>query len=116
EPIEGDKNLNSPPVILKDTVSDLLSCLDPHKSMGPDGIHPRVMRELAEELAKPLSIIYQESWLTGELPTDDPILKKVSKENPGNYRLVCLTSVPGKIMGQVLLASVLRYMKYNEVI
>jgi len=38
--------------------------------MGPDGIHPRVLRELEEELAKPLSIIYQQSWLTGEVPDD----------------------------------------------
>jgi len=38
--------------------------------MGPDGIHPRVLRELAEQLAKPLSIFYQQSWLTGEAPYD----------------------------------------------
>jgi len=50
--------------------------------MGPDGIHPRVLRELAEELAKPLSIIYQQSWLRGEVPDDwritsvTPIYKK----------------------------------------
>ena len=36
--------------------------------MELDGIHPRVLRKLAEELAKPLSIIYQQSWLTGEIP------------------------------------------------
>ncbi|KAK4812353.1 hypothetical protein QYF61_017130 [Mycteria americana] len=47
-------------------VSDLLHHLDTHKSMGPDEIHPRVLKELAEELTKPLSIIYQQSWLTGE--------------------------------------------------
>ncbi|RMB99812.1 hypothetical protein DUI87_23589 [Hirundo rustica rustica] len=35
-----------------------------------DGIHPRVMRELADELAKLLSIIYHQSWLTGEVPDD----------------------------------------------
>jgi len=29
-----------------------------------------VLRELAEELAKPLSITYQQSWLTGEVPDD----------------------------------------------
>ena len=38
--------------------------------MGPDGIHPRVLKEMAGVLAKPLSIIYQQSWLSGEVPTD----------------------------------------------
>ncbi|KAJ7428894.1 RNA-directed DNA polymerase from mobile element jockey-like protein [Willisornis vidua] len=72
--------------------------------MGPDGIHPRVMKKLAEELAKPLSIIYQQSWLSGEVPDDwklanvMPIHKKGCKEDPGNYRTVSLTSVPGKVI------------------
>jgi len=62
--------------------------------MGPDGIHPRVLRELAEELAKPLPIIYQQSWLTGEVPDDwrttsvTPVYQKGWKEDPGNYRPV----------------------------
>jgi len=73
-------------------------------SMGLDGIHPRVPKELAEELAKPLSIIYQQSWLRGEVPHDwrtasvTPIYKEGWKEDPGNYQPVSLTSVPGKIM------------------
>jgi len=43
---------------------------------------PRVLKELAEELAKPLSIIYQQSWLTGWVLDDwriayiTPIYKK----------------------------------------
>ncbi|KAJ7424329.1 hypothetical protein BTVI_06919 [Pitangus sulphuratus] len=83
-------------------VSDLLSHLDPHKSVEPDGIHPKVMRLLVEELANPLSIIYQQSWLTGEVPDDwklanvTQIHKKGCKEDPENYRPVSLTSVPGK--------------------
>ena len=52
------------------SVNNLLCHLDTYKSMAPDGIHPRVLRELTEELAKPLSIIYQQSWLTGEVPDD----------------------------------------------
>lgn len=35
--------------------------------MGLDGIHPRIIREVAEELSKPLSIIYHHSWLTREV-------------------------------------------------
>ncbi|KFP05358.1 hypothetical protein N300_10872, partial [Calypte anna] len=84
---------------------------------GPDGIHPRVMRELAEELAKPLSIIYQQSWLTGDIPDDwklanvTPIHKKGRKEDPGNYRPISLTSVPGRVMEQIILSAITQHLQ-----
>jgi len=99
---EGEQN--KPPIIQQEAVNDLLCHLDTHKSVGLDGIHRRVLRELAEELAKPLSIIYQQSWLTGEVPDDwritsvTSVCKKGQKEDPGSYRPVSLISVPGKIM------------------
>ena len=46
---------------------DLLQKLDDHKSMRPDGLHPRVLRELVDVVAKPHSIILQQSWLTGDV-------------------------------------------------
>ncbi|RMC21362.1 hypothetical protein DUI87_02224 [Hirundo rustica rustica] len=70
------------------------------------------MRELADELVKPLSMIYQQSCLTGEVPDNwklanvTPIHKNGRKENPGNYRPVSLTSVPGKIMEQFILNAI----------
>jgi len=56
---------NKPLIIQEEEVNNLLCHLDTYQSMGPDGIHPRVLRELAQELAKTLSIISQQSWLTG---------------------------------------------------
>lgn len=90
-------------------VSDLLHYL----SMGPDGIHPRVLRELAEELAKPFSTIYQQSWLSREVPIDwglanvMPICKKGQKEDPGNYRPVSLTLLLGKVIEQIILSAIM---------
>ncbi|TRZ10286.1 hypothetical protein HGM15179_016825 [Zosterops borbonicus] len=114
--VDDVREQNDPLVFQEEAVRELLSCLDIHKSMGPDGIHPRVMRELADELAKPLSIIYQQSWLTGEVPDDwklanvTPIHKKSGKDDPSNYRPVSLTPVPGKVMEQFILSVITQHL------
>jgi len=59
--------------------------------MGPDEVHPWVLRKLADEVAEPLSIIFEKSWQSGELLSDwkresiNSIFKKGKKEDPGNY-------------------------------
>ena len=98
-----------------ETVRDLLLHLDCHKSMGPDGIHQGMLRNLGEVTAKLLSIIYQLSWSTRELPEAwrltrmPPIYRKGHKENPGNDRLVSLTSAPGKVMEQIISREITRH-------
>ena len=89
----------------------MLSHLDTHKSMELNGIHARVLRELVEVLTEPLSIIYQQSWLTGQVPVDwrfanvTPIYRKGQKEDSGNYRPVSLTSVL-EVMEQIILSAI----------
>ncbi|KFV62834.1 hypothetical protein N307_00669, partial [Dryobates pubescens] len=103
-------------------VREELSHLDRDKSIGPDGMHPRVLRELVEVIARPFSIIFDKSWQMGEVPGDwsranvTPIFKNGKKEDPGKYRWVSLTSISGKVMKQLILDSVLRHIKEKRVI
>jgi len=110
------------PLIEKDHIRYRLSKLDTHKSMGPDRRHPRVQRELTDVIAEPLSIISERSWRTGEVPEDwrkanvIPVFKKGKKEDPGSYRPVSLTSVPARVMEQLILDVISKQLEEKKVI
>ncbi|CAM5161388.1 unnamed protein product [Natator depressus] len=110
------------PTVVKEQVKDYLEKLDVHKSMGLELMHPRVLRELPDVIAEPLAIISENLWRSGEVPDDwkkaniVTIFKKGKKENLGNYKLVILSSVPGKIIEQVLKESILKHLEERKVI
>lgn len=70
-----------------------------------------------KELSKPLSIKYQQSWFIEGVPADwklanvMPIYKKGQKDDLGNYRFVCLTSVLGKVLEEVILSTIMQHMQ-----
>jgi len=89
--------------------------------MGPDEVHPQVLRELVDEVTKPLFILFEKFWQFDEVPANwkrgniTPIFKKGKREEAGNCRPVSLTSVPGKVVGQILLETILRHMENKDV-
>jgi len=81
-----------------------------------------VLRKLAYVIAEQLSITFERSWRTGEVPEGwkeanvTPIIKKGKKENPGNYRPVSLTCILGKVMEHLILEVFSKQVEEKQVI
>ena len=60
-------------------------------------MHPRVLRELADVVTKPLSMTFGKSWrsVSGDWKKGNikPTSKKDKKDDPRNYQPIGLTSV-----------------------
>ena len=89
--------------ISENQMYEALNSLNISKSPGPDEIHPRILKELAKELSKPLTMLFNKSIKDGKIPDIwkiaevRPIYKKGSKQEAGNYRPVSLTAVVCKV-------------------
>ncbi len=107
-------------IITKEDVLKKLKHLKPNKSPGPDGHHPHVLRECADALAYPLSIILQKILDAGSLPQTwkdanvTPIFKKGKRSLPSNYRPVSLTSIICKLMESLIRDHLVRHMSTNH--
>ena len=90
------------------------------KSPGPDGLHPRILKELKDEISHPLSILFQKSFSCKRLPRDwitaniTAIYKKGKKADLSNYRPVSLTSIICKIMESLVREYILNYFNDND--
>lgn len=105
-----------------ETVKKKLKNLNCSKSPGPDGTHPRVLKEAADVLAFPLAMVFQKSVNEGFVPNDwkladiTPIFKKGSKKDPYNYRPISLTSIVVKVLESVIRDSVIEHMTSNNLL
>merc|ERR1712013_266654 len=69
EPYKGDTCLTDIE-IETETVKRIIDDLKEHSACGPDGITTRVIKELRDELAEPLTVLFRKSMETGKIPGD----------------------------------------------
>ena len=85
-----------------------LNDLNPNKAPGPDGIHARILKVCAVNLAHPLSVMFNLSYRSGCIPSDwkdanaVPVFKKGSKCKAENYRPISLTCIIMKVFEKIV--------------
>ena len=98
----------------------LLQNLDVNKSCGPDGLHPKMIKELSATIAKPITIIFNSSMCQGLVPqlwkegNITALFKKGDKAEPGIYRPVSLASVICKTMEKLAMEIIVKHMSVNK--
>ena len=98
--------------------------LNVHKAGGPDDIKPAALKELAEEIAPLLTIIYRSSLRSGTIPQDwkkariTPAFKKGQRYQASNYRPISLTCVCCKIMEHihVVTSHIMKHSENNNIL
>ena len=99
----GDERSLRDIIIAPDMVKLKISKLKQDKAPGDDWITPKYLKEVVDELAEPLTEIFNKSISEGVVPQDwkianvTPIFKKGTKLDSWNYRPVSLTSHIGKL-------------------
>ena len=109
-------------VVQVEQVQALLESLDPFTAVGPDRIHPRVLKSCAPALAYPLTAIFRKSLSEGQLPVSwktsiiIPIHKKGSKYDPLNYRPLSMTSIPCKKLENLIATELYKFLEANSLL
>ena len=106
--------------ISKDRIRMKILSLNIAKSPGPDRVHPRLLKELAEIILEPLEKMFNlslqsskmpEEWKIGEISA---IFKKGNRRSPMNYRPVSLTSIVCKLLESLVREEIISHMRSNK--
>ena len=112
----GDISITTP------GVEKLLQKINPKKAAGPDQISARFLQSTAHELAPIVSLIYDQSLQTGQIPDDwkmaniAPIFKKGDRTKPVNYRPVSLTSILSKTLEHIIVSGIMNHLESNNIL
>ena len=109
-------------IITTEGVEKLMKNLKPNKATGPDNIPTRILSMVAKELAPAVTLIFQTSLDSGQIPSIwrhalvTPIFKKGDKKLPNNYRPISLTCHLCKLMEHIIRRSITDHLEHHNLI
>ena len=105
------------PTVVRKKLHDL----NPNKSPGHDKWHPYFLKELADCICIPLSILYNKSLKEGAHKSwtkaiITAIYKKGLKNETGNYRPISITSVISKVMESIIRDTIVAHLMKHGIL
>ena len=101
-------------------IVQLLNDIDSFKATGPDGLPPKLLKELSNNLAPCLTLLLRASLHQSALPEDwktalvTPLFKKGNRSDPSNYHPISLTSVCCKVLEHIIYSDIISHLEsYN---
>ena len=105
---------------MKEIITKKLHDLNINKYPEPDNLHPKIFKELAQEIVEPIFIIFNLSIQLNKIPAGwksasiTPIYKNKGDKHE-NYRPVSLTSIACKTMESIVRDAMLDYLELNGI-
>ena len=93
-----------------------------NKSPGVDGIPPKLLKEIVEQISIPLAKVFNLSLEEGVVPSEwkeaniTPLFKKGSRNKPENYRPMSLTSVVCKLLETLIRDHMVEFLVKHKLI
>ena len=109
-------------VITEEVVKRKLQAIDVSKVMGPDEIPGFILKTFSEELAVPLTLLFNRMYAEGSVPAllksanVIPLHKKGKKNLAKNYRPISLTPIITKIFENIYADHLVKHLDDNHII
>ena len=121
--IDGNQVFSMPDIeFTAPGIEELLNNLNPAKASDPDQVPARILKLASMEIAPVLSLIYQQSYDTGQVPLDrqqanvTAVFKKCDKTNPAYYIPVSLTCIVCKSMEHIIYSQIINHLDKHNIL
>ena len=119
-PSKGGNKQSSFMLLRVSATRKILQDINADKSTGPDSLPGRILKECAEELAAPITLLAKRLLVLGEWPDCwrrhwiSPLYKKEATSQAKNYRGVHLTAVLSKTVERIISAILGDYLEKSD--